>query len=124
MSTQRPEVLEQRDDLKVPLAAVNMLEAKRRLLLQVVKTDPAHYSAVNDITNASMGAHMRHSLDHFSKLLADGGGHSEPRYDHRDRGTNVETDMHAAIAQIKQLTAAVVRLDAASLKRPGKICHM
>lgn len=46
--------------------------------------------------NASIGGHYRHCLDHFRALL-DAAQEGNLNYDHRDRGTLVETDRFAAL---------------------------
>lgn len=45
---------------------------------------------------SSVGEHMRHILDHYSKLLESSGG-APVRYDERRRGTDVEVSRAAAI---------------------------
>lgn len=51
----------------VVAAARHFLEEKQRLLECL---SPADYSAVDAGIGASVGGHMRHTLDHFSKCLA------------------------------------------------------
>jgi uncharacterized damage-inducible protein DinB len=66
--------------------------------------------------NASIGGHYRHCLDHFQMLLgaADSG---DVNYDHRERGTAVETDRRAALAATRQVRGAFEALDASLLER-------
>lgn len=51
----------------VVAAARQYLQEKQRL---VECLSPADYAAVDDGVGASVGGHMRHTLDHFSKCLA------------------------------------------------------
>jgi len=46
--------------------------------------------------NASIGGHYRHCLDHFRSLL-DSAVAGDLNYDHRERGTLVESDRFAAL---------------------------
>jgi uncharacterized damage-inducible protein DinB len=64
--------------------------------------------------SGSIGEHVRHTLDHIAALLkADG---CEPlSYDHRQRGTAAETNLHAAVEQIFHLMALVERHSKRSL---------
>lgn len=110
-------------------AALAFLEGKK----QIVETlSPADYSAVDQVIGASVGAHMRHTLDHFAKCLEtifpskaaavpsaqeqeerkpavarpQLDGRKVPiRYDHRIRGGTVETDPTEAAKVIANLQA-------------------
>src|SRR5258706_11552720 len=67
--------------------------------------------------NASIGGHYRHCLDHFRSLLyaAMAGGLN---YDHRERGTLIESDRFAALNATRELREGYQRLDAGLLFRP------
>jgi uncharacterized damage-inducible protein DinB len=54
------------------------------------------------VVPSSIGGHVRHNLDHVDALLR-GLGAGEVNYDHRDRGTDVERDRFAALAEILRL---------------------
>ena len=58
--------------------------------------------------SGSVGEHVRHTLDHIAALVnADG---LEPlSYDHRHRGTAIESDLGAAVDRIFHLLAAIER---------------
>src|SRR5215203_2345458 len=60
--------------------------------------------------SGSIGAHVRHCLDHVSAFL-DGIPAGRVSYDHRARGTEAETVRSAAFARIRALTQAVLDLD-------------
>ena len=89
-------------------AALHYLEGKKRL---VDCLSPAEYAAVDSSIGASVGGHVRHTLDHFSKCLAaarpmSDGTSSAPvtiRYDYRVRGGSIEQDPAAASRLIDSL---------------------
>ncbi|HJZ58484.1 MAG TPA: DinB family protein [Gemmataceae bacterium] len=54
------------------------------------------------VVPSSVGGHVRHNLDHVLALLRGLRG-GEVNYDHRDRGTDVERDRLAALAEILRL---------------------
>ena len=58
--------------------------------------------------SGSIGGHVRHTLDHVGALLAADSA-SVLSYDHRERGTAVESDPAAAVRAILRLKAALER---------------
>ena len=88
------------------------------LLLEI----PAHvYTAPVDArVSGTLGAHVRHCLDHVSALLS-----SEPStalsYDRRSRGTSIEADRTAALQQILRLKAGLERWASRSLDEPVRV---
>jgi uncharacterized damage-inducible protein DinB len=60
--------------------------------------------------SGSIGAHVRHCLDHVRALL-EGARTGRMSYDDRVRGTDAETDRDAARTRIRALTQAVLDLD-------------
>lgn len=70
--------------------------------------------------SGSPGAHVRHCLDHIAAFL-DGAQTGTLSYDHRRRGTAVETDRAVALAQIVTLTTALLDLDPRLLRRPVRL---
>jgi uncharacterized damage-inducible protein DinB len=60
--------------------------------------------------SGSIGQHVRHVLDHVAGLC-----HAAPRgvisYDQRERGTDVEADVSAALQTIVHLKAALIQFD-------------
>lgn len=52
---------------------------------------------------ASIGQHVRHTLDHFRTLADATPGVDALAYDHRARGVPVETDRDAATAEIERI---------------------
>ena len=67
--------------------------------------------------NASIGGHYRHCLDHFRSLL-DSATEGDLNYDHRERGTLIETDRFAALNATRELREGYERLDPIFLMRP------
>lgn len=67
--------------------------------------------------NAAIGGHYRHCLDHFRSLL-DSVIADDLNYDHRKRGTLVESDRFAALNATRSLREAYEKLDPACLLRP------
>ena len=66
--------------------------------------------------NASIGGHYRHCLDHFRTLL-DAAPAGDLNYDHRERGTLIETDRFAALNATRELCEGYAKLDPAFLAR-------
>lgn len=60
--------------------------------------------------SGSIGAHVRHCLDHVGALL-EGARTGRMSYDDRVRGIAAETDREAALTRIRALTQAVLDLD-------------
>jgi hypothetical protein len=67
--------------------------------------------------NASIGGHYRHCLDHFRTLL-DAATHGDLNYDHRERGTLIESDRFAALNATRGLREGYEGLDPMFLMRP------
>jgi len=67
--------------------------------------------------NASVGGHYRHCLDHFRSLL-DSATYGDLNYDHRERGTLIESDRFAALNATRELREDYERLDPSFLMRP------
>src|SRR5262245_37922298 len=67
--------------------------------------------------NASIGGHYRHCLDHF-RILLDAAVQGDLNYDHRERGTLIESDRLAALNATRELREGYERLDAIFLMRP------
>jgi uncharacterized damage-inducible protein DinB len=70
--------------------------------------------------SGSIGAHVRHCLDHVTAFL-DGISTGALSYDRRARGTRVEQEKRAALAQLDALTDALLSLDPVTLDRPLRL---
>jgi uncharacterized damage-inducible protein DinB len=91
-------------------------------LARVVTSLPAaHYAArpVGEF-DASVGAHVRHCLDHVRALLL-AGSTGRLDYDRRRRGTPVESHPAAALAEIARLRAGVLALAPEAGHRPVRV---
>ena len=55
-----------------------------------------------EFAHACIGGHVRHTLDHL-RALGDGALTGLVEYDTRDRGTRIECDRDAAIAEVERL---------------------
>ena len=71
------------------------------------------------VITSSIGAHLRHCLDHVRALLIQPNGLLN--YDHRDRGTPIESDRRAALAQVAALADALRALDTSRLEDPVRV---
>lgn len=85
--------------LSLPLA-----ELLRELAGVVAQLNPAQYNERCGETffNGNIGGHVRHCLDHIRAIL-DGFPVGLVDYDHRERGTSIETDPFAARDEIRRL---------------------
>lgn len=80
-----------------------------RGLLARLSSDQYSARAGDLFANSTIGGHVRHCLDH-ARALVDGWRTGIVDYDHRARGTNIETDLAAADAELGRLIASVERL--------------
>ncbi|HWC58473.1 MAG TPA: hypothetical protein VHC44_02175 [Verrucomicrobiae bacterium] len=96
-------------------AVIETLEQGETLLQNL--DDETYVSKVPVAFNASIGGHYRHCLDHFRSLLSSA-LEGDLNYDHRERGTSIETDRLAALQATCELQADYEKLDSACLARP------
>jgi len=95
-------------------SAIEALQQGEALLTEI--SDEDYTRKVPVAFNASIGGHYRHCLDHFRTLL-DAATAGDLNYDHRERGTLVETDRFAALNATRDLCEAYAELDPAFLAR-------
>jgi uncharacterized damage-inducible protein DinB len=88
-----------------------------RSLLSALSNDQYAARAGDLFANSTIGAHVRHCLDH-ARALVDGWRTGEAGYDHRARGTSIETDIAAADAELARLIGAVERLSRLDADEP------
>ena len=81
-------------------AIVEILDQGEMLLTEV--SDDVYTRTLPSAFNASIGGHYRHCLDHFRGLL-EAVPAGDLNYDHRERGTLVETDRFAALNATREL---------------------
>ncbi|MEM1422545.1 MAG: DinB family protein [Planctomycetota bacterium] len=89
-------------------AAGAMLAQVRTLVDHL--SDEQYTAPSEAMFGATVGAHVRHSLDHFRAALAGLEGETVD-YDHRDRDTDVEASTAGAIAEIDALQGAIDAMD-------------
>jgi uncharacterized damage-inducible protein DinB len=75
------------------------------------------YCARTSRVSGSVGEHVRHVLDHVSALVS-AGPSAVLSYDHRTRGTNLETEPGVAVREIMRLNAALERWGDGALDAP------
>jgi uncharacterized damage-inducible protein DinB len=61
------------------------------------------------VVKSSIGGHVRHCLDHVDTLLQ-GARIGAMNYDDRQRGTDVETNRHAALREMERQTQELIEL--------------
>lgn len=66
------------------------------------------------VAGGTIGKHVRHALDHFDSAVRTAPG-DVIDYDHRERGTDVETSRASAEREVGSLVADMSRLDEAAL---------
>lgn len=118
----KPEQVSQNDNshMNSAIAPGDAIGPIREVLSQlravVASLDADLYSRKPVTTfGGSIGGHVRHSLDHIKALLPGARG-DVIDYDHRERGTDVEIDPAAALAEIDRLDAS---LDSLAEYTPG-----
>lgn len=96
-------------------SVLETLEQGEALLTRL--SDEEYTRQVAVAFNASIGGHYRHCFDHFRTLL-DAAIQDDLNYDHRARGTLIESDRFAAVNATRELREGYERLDAMLLTRP------
>ncbi len=96
-------------------SASALLRAADALLAQCAELvgavgDAAYVRASGVLAGGTIGRHLRHTLDHYSAILADAVGGRPIDYDHRLRGVPIETDRAAAAEEIRTVRTALAGL--------------
>jgi hypothetical protein len=99
-------------------SVVESLRQGETLLAEI--SDADYTRKVPVAFNATVGGHFRHCLDHFRSLL-DAAASGDLNYDHRERGTLVETDRFAACNATRELREAYEHLNYSCLSRPLEV---
>lgn len=68
----------------------------------------------------TIGQHVRHAMDHFAAPVHEGSA-GVIDYDHRERGTTVETDPRAAAAELRSLRRQFEQLDERAAARAVRV---
>jgi hypothetical protein len=85
--------------------------------------DDAQYTTEGP-SGATIGGHIRHTLDHYRKLADGYRGSETVAYDRRDRGGSVETDRSAAIGEAGALAEVFAGLDPTQMSFPVRVRAM
>jgi uncharacterized damage-inducible protein DinB len=98
-----------------PVALARLLDDLASLILHV---PPSVYGAqlLPGVTG-SVGEHVRHILDHVAAFISSF-DQTVLTYDHRERGTAVETDSGMALGAVLRLAAVLDAMDDEQLDRP------
>ena len=108
----------------VPGSPVTALRGRLEDLMSLVLTLPADtYAARSSRVSGSIGEHVRHLLDHISSLVA-ASPSTVLSYDHRTRGTALETEPSVAVREMMRLDAALERWGERSLDEPVTVVAM
>ena len=108
----------------VPASPVTALRERLEDLMTLVLTLPANaYRARSSRVSGSVGEHVRHMLDHISALVS-AIPSSVLSYDHRTRGTALETEPSVAVREMMRLDAALERWSERSLDEPVTVVAM
>lgn len=106
--------LSQNENRELIASVIETLRQGEVLLAEI--SDAAYAHKVPVAFNASIGGHYRHCLDHFRSLL-DAAMAGDLNYDHRERGTLVESDRFAALNATRELREGYQKLDPIFLAR-------
>ena len=106
-------------------AAVLPIIAVLRQLADVIRamTDEQYRRKPGGVVSSNVGGHVRHCLDHVEALLA-GLEEGELSYDHRQRGTEVETNRQAALDVIRLQERQLLALPPHVERRPLRLSAM
>jgi uncharacterized damage-inducible protein DinB len=99
-------------------APVTALRERLDELMRLVMTLPTEaYRARTARASGAIGEHVRHVLDHVSALTG-AAPNSVLSYDHRIRGTSIESEPSAAVRELMRLDLALERWTERSLDEP------
>ncbi|CAK9011650.1 Apoptosis-inducing factor homolog B [Durusdinium trenchii] len=82
------------------------------------------YGSTCKVVGASIGAHVRHSLDHYDRLLdtiLKGEPSAMVRYDVRERGSDVETDLNAGLDAVIACSIKMSKITPKELELPLRV---
>lgn len=88
-----------------PLAALSRLLDQLAELVRTIPPD-VYTASIAPAVSGTIGQHVRHCLDHVAALV-EAAPNRELSYDHRERGTAVETDPDVAAREIERLDRAL-----------------
>jgi DinB family protein len=103
------------NDRQALIAAVIEVLSQGETLLGAIDNE-SYVRKLPAAFNASIGGHYRHCLDHFRSLL-DAAVANDLNYDHRERGTLIESDCFAALNATRALREGYQQLSVVCLGR-------
>lgn len=103
------------------LGVLNVLEGLNAVLQRL---SPESYRAHSGelFAGGSIGGHVRHCLDHVRAVVEPAAGVID--YDHRVRGTDIESDLFAARAELERLAAGIRELSGREGNERVLVCIM
>jgi hypothetical protein len=110
-----PEPMNAMPAARTPDAVEGCLESCRRceaVIAAVLEQDPGAYPSV--------GAHLRHCLEHY-QLLLEGWRSGDVDYDARARDEKIERDPQAARGILAEIARALASIEAADLARAVRV---
>lgn len=103
------------DTAAIAKAALRVMRQKINILEQI--DNDIYTKRIEKIYNATIGAHIRHSVNHFETLIQAHDYYSQKKgddrvfnYDHRSRDTMIEVDRQLALHSLHQIMALVPEL--------------
>lgn len=107
-----------------PMVATSIVAVFEQMADLLLHTSDAEYvQAPVGVVTSSLGGHYRHNLDHLESLLA-AIETGTLNYDHRERGTSVETSRLAALQSIRRLQREVLNLTEDDLSQTLQLTAM
>jgi len=103
----------------IPVDALGRLLDDLALLLAGLDRD-AYVTRTRPGVSGSVGAHVRHVLDHVSAFVA-AGSRRLVNYDRRQRGTDIEVNLESALSAICSLQVALGTMAALSADEPVQV---
>ena len=101
-------------EMTAAAALIVLLEQLRSLLARIPTA--VYCASPASRVSGSVGEHVRHCLDHVA-VVASGAFVDELSYDHRRRGTSLESDPRAAVREINRLVLDLHRFARGGLER-------
>ena len=113
-----------RVDGRLPAAILPLVTVLRQLADVIRAMSDEQYRRMPvGVVSSNVGGHVRHCLDHVEALLA-GIEEGELSYDHRRRGTEVETSRDAALDVIRRQERQMLAFPPHSERRPLRLSAM
>ncbi len=102
----------------------SLIGVLRQQKLVLDRLDASEYARKSDMTQSSIGGHIRHSLDHVQSLIAGFESSSPVCYDQRTRGTAEEESPRAALNKIENVQRVLESLTDRDMSRAVEVTFM